>query len=221
MMGFLEGIGGVLGLRRKRTFADRVEDTAERAFDAVRDAYSAAVESLSPVLERSGKVADIADRVADRTVSRARDSYTARIESLEPVLEKSLKVAEQAWTRAAKKSAAGISTAGDLATDAAATVSHTGKAAADTVGGAAAATGNAFATGFSWLWKSFVVLFKAALLAGVAYVGWQWLQSRREDQTWSMPGPAGQGYAGTPGTTTFTPSSTYGTVGSSAGAAPR
>jgi hypothetical protein len=245
MMGFLDSIGGALRLRRKKTLADRVEDTAERAVEAVRDVYSAALDSLNPVLERSGKVADRAgsrahraysatvDSVApvlarttgaaDRTVSRARDAYESGVDSLEPVLEKSMKVAEQAWRRTAKRTAAGLSTAGDLATDAATTVGHTGKAAAGAVGEAAVATGSVLGTVFAWVWKASVFLFKAALLAGVAYVGWQWLQSRREEQTWNTPGTSSYGSAGaaaptgSSGTPAWTPSTTYGSVGSAPG----
>ena len=212
-MALFENLGSALRVRRRKTFADRVEAAAERAADAVRDAYTGARASLAPALARSGDAANKAaqtarpllpllSRTTDRTASRAREAYSSSVESLEPVLDKATRIAERAWGRTAKRSAGGLSRATARAGGAAARVRATGKAAAGAVGGAAAAVGSFVGTVLAWLWQLTVFLFKAALLAGVAYAGWQWLQSRREQQEWSTPSYGGAA----------TPSSTYGAV---------
>ena len=53
-------------------------------------------------------------------------------------------------------------------------------------------------------WTVTLFLIKAAVLIGVAYAGWEWLQSRRQNQFWSTPsytpptsgGPGGSDAAG-------------------------
>src|SRR5919109_709828 len=47
-MALFENLGSALRVRRRKTFADRVEAAAERAADAVRDAYAGARASLAP-----------------------------------------------------------------------------------------------------------------------------------------------------------------------------
>jgi hypothetical protein len=212
-MALFENLGSALRLRRRKTFADRVETAAERTADAVRDAYADARASLALALVRSGNAAyraayatrpllPVLSRTTDRTAARARAAYSTSVESLEPVLEKATRIAERAWGRTAKRSTGGLSRVTDLAGGAAASVGASGKAAADAVGGAAAAVASFVGNVLAGLWQLTVFLVKAALLAGVAYAGWQWLQSRREQQEWSTPSYGGAA----------TPSSTYGAV---------
>lgn len=190
----LANIGSKLGLRRKRSFADKVQD--------------------------------VAGEVAEKAASTAQDAYLTTVESVGPVLAKSSKVATRAFSRTAKTTALGLTSAGDAASAAAATgaaaadaVGSTVSAVGDVVGGTVGAVGGAvggtvgavggvvggtirfFGALLSWLWRLVVFLVKTALLAGVAYAGWQWLQARREQQEWSS--------------TTYTPANPSGVAGGS------
>lgn len=187
----------MLGLRRKRTFKDRVYETAEDVVDSLAD-------TIYPVLARSRTAAyrgtDRLDRLGD---------------SLAPVIERSSKAAKDTLSKTAMTATAGVAggvaglsaakdAAADLAEDAASTVAAT--AAASGMAAAGAATGVASVIGgiFSWLWWLMKFIVKTALLIGVAYAGWQWLQSLKEQQRWNNGGHAAT-----------QPSSTYGTVSTS------
>lgn len=196
----LKSWGEMLGLRRKRTLKDRVYETAEDVVDSLAD-------TIYPVLSRSRTAAyrgtDRLDRLGD---------------TLAPMIERSGKVAKDTLSKTAMSATAGVTggiaglaaakdAAADLAEDAASTVAAT--AAASGMAAAGAATGVAGLVGgiLSWLWWLTRFIVKTAILVGVAYAGWQWLQSLREQQRWNNAGHTGHsGHAATQ------PSSTYGTV---------
>ena len=180
-----------LGLRRKKTFVERVQDAAEDVVDSVLPVLKRPIRSASSFELGSF---DIADSVA-------------------PVLKSSSKVAKKAWERTEKTASAGLSSATDLAGSAASSAGAAAAATGAAAAGAAAGLGGFFGAMFSGLWWLVTFSLKAALLAGVAYGGWQWLQSRREQQSWSTPG------TGSTGGSTYS-SSMYGTVGADASATP-
>jgi hypothetical protein len=93
-------------------------------------------------------------------------------------------------------------------------VAASGAAAAGAVGAFFSGVASALGTLLAWLWGLTVFLFKTALLVGVAYAGWQWLQSRREQQAWS----SGAYNPSSPSASTR-PSGTYGAVSGSVSAA--
>jgi hypothetical protein len=97
-------------------------------------------------------------------------------------------------------------------------VKHGAAATGTAAAGVAAGIGGFFAAMFSGLWWFTTFLIKAAILGGVAYAGWQYLQSRKTQQSWSGSGTTG--YNVTPGATgagdsTYA-SSVYGSVSSPA-----
>jgi hypothetical protein len=174
-----------LGLRRKRTFRDRIQDAADEVVDSLAETVYPIVSKSQTAMHRG------ADRLGHTVV---------------PLIERSGKAAKGTLGRTAMTATAGLAAATDAATDlaedAASAVAST--AATTGVAAAGAATGLAafFAGVFSWLWWMVKFLVKTALLVGVAYVGWQWLQSRREQQNWDARTPV-------------QPSSMYGTVSGS------
>jgi hypothetical protein len=126
-------------------------------------------------------------KMATRAWERAADAS----EAIGPTLDRSGRVATKAWGRAADASAAGLEA-----------VSEAAEAAATTSAATASAVGGFFGTLFSWIWWLVVFAFKTAILAGVAYAGWQWLQSRNSGRY-----DAGNSYRSY--------NSTYGSVSSS------
>ena len=169
-----------LGLRRKKTFVERVQDAAEDMVDTVLPVLTRPVKAVGSL--------DIADTVA-------------------PALKSSSKAAMKAWERTERTASAGLSGAGDLASSAASSVGGAAVATGAAAAGVASGMGGFFGAIFSGLWWLVTFSIKAALLAGVAYAGWQWLQSRREQQSWSSPPIGGSTYS----------SSMYGTVAGDAG----
>ena len=72
-------------------------------------------------------------------------------------------------------------------------------AATDAAGDFVASSGSMIGNAARTTWWLTVFLVKAAILLGVAYAGWEWLQSRRQDDIWSTPTyipPAGGSGAG-------------------------
>ena len=175
----LNYLGGALPFRRKKTLADRVQDYAadvvevvDRAASTAREAATATLASVAPALPRAAALprpAQVADVVA-------------------PVFSMSSRVAGEALSKSADTAASGLAAAKDASAAAGAAVASTGAAAAGAVGGALAAVGGVLATVFSVLWWLVRFLTKAAILAGVAYAGWQWLQSRQQDASWDAAG---------------------------------
>lgn len=188
----------------------RSADLSVKAAERAREAYEEAASSAAPVLERSRKAASRAtDRTrttmapvmersarlaaiaavaapqkARRLLKTGRETATR---STQPVLDRASTGAAKALSRTAGATAAGAGTAAETA--------KTGVATAGAVARFFAALG-------ARLWSLTVFLVKTAILAGVAYAGWQWLQSRRESQLYSSSSyrPASH------------PSSTYGSI---------
>jgi hypothetical protein len=181
-MNWLDDLGGVLGMRRNKSLADKVQDAAENVVETVQDLYETAVDTVGPVLTKSTRLASRAsdrayDTAADvvppmmaksgKMAARAWERAADASEVIGPTLDRSGRVATKAWERATDASAAGLEAVSDAAEAAAATSAATASAVSGFVG-----------TLFSWIWRLAVFAFKTAILAGVAYAGWQWLQSR-------------------------------------------
>ncbi|CAA9226493.1 MAG: hypothetical protein AVDCRST_MAG77-990 [uncultured Chloroflexi bacterium] len=177
-----------LGLRRKKTFLDRVQDAAGDVVESVEDV----VESMLPVLAKPARMA--------KNVSFSADGVTGAVS---PALRKTTDVAKHAWETTEKRAGAGLSAAGDMASTAASSVATGAAATGAAAAGVATGIGAFFGAMFSWLWWLTTFLIKAGLLVGIAYAGWQWLQSRKDDQSWNAG--SGGDYS----------SSMYGSVGGS------
>jgi hypothetical protein len=196
-----------LGLRRKRTFVERVQDAAEDMIDTVLPTLTMPARAISKP-SKSKMASRFVDRVED--VADAWDGVT---DTITPVIKRSRKMAKHAFKdsrhmiRDTRKSASrglanasdmaswgissasdvaskGLSTASSVASDAASKAGSTAAATREAAAEAASGVGGALGTVFSSVWWLFTFTLKAALLAGVAYAGWQWLQTRR-DTTWS------------------------------------
>ncbi len=184
---WLDDVGGAIGIRRKKSLT-------EKAVDAVQDFYETAVDAVSPVLTKPAKFASKASDAAFKATDRARESYESATDTVSPVLRRSSKMAEKAWDRTADTAEASL----DAVSSAAAATAATGAAAAGAVGGF-------FGAIFSFVWWLVTFSLKTAILAGVAYAGWQWLQSRNNGDSYG-------GSFGSTGTGSTSHNSTYGSV---------
>ncbi|HXI15326.1 MAG TPA: hypothetical protein VNM48_03070 [Chloroflexota bacterium] len=201
-----------LGLRRKKTFVERMQDAAGDVVESVVDA----VESVRPVLSKPVKMVSSLERPSFDLPSfdlptLSRPSFD--MPDVAPALSASGKMARKAWDRTEKTASAGFHGASDFAGNAASGVASSVASAAAATGAAAAGgasgVGGFFRGIFSFLWWVVTFSLKAAILGGIAYGGWQWLQSRNEQKSWSSPSG---------GDSSTYSSGTYGTVSGSAGA---
>ncbi|MDQ3700074.1 MAG: hypothetical protein M3442_04030, partial [Chloroflexota bacterium] len=203
---------------------DVAEDVVDRAASTARGAYAATISTVAPVITRSGKASDSAWRrsskqankpahhalessakLVERAADRARTAYGATRETVSPVLVHSTRAAEGALSKTAGSAAAGLSAAKEAGKDATMAVASTGAAAAGATAGFFGAIGGLLGGLLRGLWVLTVFLVKASILAGIAYAGWQWLESRRQNQSWSSPtyGPSSDGTPGTSATTSY------------------
>jgi phage-related tail protein len=221
-----------LRLRRKKTLADRVqeraEDVADRftgvaedVYDRLQDVAGDVAERVQPVVSRSGRSAQRAfdrternagkaiastallaslartrtERTADDTAERVAEAIEAARERLAPLLRQSERVAETALARTSGTVSATVDDVGQA-----------GREAAQATAGFFGALGAGLGAIARTTWTVMLLLIKAAVLIGVAYAGWEWLQSRRQNQIWSTPsytppssgGPGGTNAAGSP-----------------------
>jgi hypothetical protein len=116
-----------------------------------------------------------------------------------------------ALARTSDQVASSVQAAERASRDAARMAAARSAAAADAAGGLVSNTGSALGTFARAIWGLTLFLVKAAILLGVAYAGWEWLQSRRQDNIWSTPtytppaGGTGNGGTGT----SYTSGSSY------------
>jgi len=205
-----------LGLKRKKTFVDRVQDVAEEVVDRAASAAGTLVSSVAPVIEHSRHSAKKGSKAGWSAVAPAieKSGELARSgwSTVAPVLERSGDAALAGWKTTQTTASSGLSTAGDLAESAAATVASTAAATGDAAIGVATGIGGFVGALFRFLWWLVTLAIKTAILAGVAYAGWQWLESRRESQKWSAPttGNSSGTYGSMSGTTGSTTPATAG-----------
>ena len=183
-----------LGLRRKKTFVERMQDAAEDVVESIAD-------TVMPVLSKPAKMArsvrdiDLDVRVPSMPKMRTPDIHMPDIHMPKMRMpDVHMPDIDLPKVRA-----------GELAGEAADRVRHTASATGAAAVGVAAGIGGFFGAIFSWLWWVTTFLVKTALLVGVAYAGWQWLQTRRTTQSWNTG-------SSTPSDTSTYTSSVYGTV---------
>lgn len=213
-----------LGLRKKKTLVDRIQDVAEDVVDSVMPVLTRPAKLISNVDLPDVRMPDV--RMPEMRMPDVRmPDVSSRISSVRPALASTGKHArvtgKHAMDSGRHAMAAGLATgiatgkhAMDRLDDVWERTEHAvgrgGSAAGDAASSAAGSVGSFFGAVFSGLWWLTTTLFKLALLAGVAYAGWQWLQSRRDNQSWaSGAGNSGSTYSsGTYGSVSGAPAGT-------------
>ena len=188
-----------LGLRRKKSFVERVQDAAEDVLDSVTD-------TMKPVLRRSSKARrprgfEMPDmKMPDMRMPSMSKMHLPDV-SMPEIKLPDMKMPD---VRLPDVRLPNVH-AGEMASDAADRVKYTATATGAAAVGVAAGIGGFFAAMIGWIWSVTVFFVKTGLLVGVAYAGWQWLQSRKTQDSWNS----------STGSSDFS-SSTYGTVKPSA-----
>ena len=190
----LGNLAETLGLRRKRTVVERIQGAAEDVVDTVLERVRPSKPSPMARVARMGSAVrhmDLPDvRMPDVRMPDMRMPDVHMPEMRLPDVRMPDLHAGERLEHAAGK------------------VKHGAAATGTAAVGVAAGIGGFFAAIFSGLWALTTFVVKAAILAGVAYAGWQYLQSRKTQQSWSGSTGAGDG-----GASTYT-SSVYGAVSS-------
>jgi hypothetical protein len=214
-------VNTVLRMRRKKTLAERVQDrvqvAAEDVYDRIQGVAGDVVERVQPVVNRTERNAGKAlastamlaslartrtERKADDTAELVAEALEAARERLAPLLRQSERAAETALARTSGTVSARVED-----------VEQAGRGAARATAGFFDSLGAALASFARTAWGVTLFLIKAAVLIGVAYAGWEWLQSRRQNQIWSTPSytPPSAGGPGAPGGSgnSYSPGSTF------------
>lgn len=200
----LGNLAETLGLRRKRTVVERIQDAAEDVVDTVLERVRPSKPSPMARVARMGSAVrhmDLPDvRMPDMRMPEMRMPDMRMPDMHMP--EMRLPDVRMPDVRLPDLHA------GERLEHAAGKVKHGAAATGTAAVGVAAGIGGFFGAIFSGLWTLTTFVVKAAILAGVAYAGWQYLQSRKTQQSWSGSAGSGDG-----GGSTYT-SSVYGAVGS-------
>jgi hypothetical protein len=229
------------GFGRKKTFADRVQDVAEDVYDRFQDVAEdvaervpgwnretpreRAVRALASPAFLAGLGKGRKERAADQATDRVLDALDAARGRLTPVLRQSEQATDMAQRRAAEAAqlalaraaragdtvSSGFTAAERASREAAAAAAARGADVAEATAGAFGSAGSFAASTARSLWSLTVFLGKAAILLGVAYAGWEWLQSRRQNEIWSTPSynpPPASGPSGAE--STFSPAGAVG-----------
>ena len=198
----LGSLAETLGLRRKKTVVERIQDAAEDVVETVMERVRPGKPSPMARVTRMGSAVrhiELPDvhmpemRLPDVRMPDVRLPEMRLPDVRLPELH-----------------------AGEKLGHAAGKVKHGAAATGTAAVGVAAGIGGFFAAMFSGLWWLTTFLVKTAVLAGIAYAGWQYLQSRKTQQGWAGSGPTD--HSVTPGSTgagdsTYA-SSVYGSVSS-------
>jgi hypothetical protein len=171
-----------LGLRRKKNFVERMQDAAGDVVESLVDSVH-----LSDVKMPKMRLPDV--NVPDVKLPSMK---------VPDVKLPNVRVPDMKLPRVP---------VGEYAGDAAEKVRYGAAATGAAAVGVASGIGGFFGAIFSGLWWLVTFMVKTALLAGVAYAGWQWLQSRRAQDTWRRSDASGSA-----GGSNAVSSSMYGTV---------
>ena len=206
----LGNLAHTLGLRRKKSPVERLQDIAEDAFGSVMDRVRPGKPSARQRMSRMGESLRNIDlpevRLPDVRMPEMRmpdvrlpDVHMPDVK-LPDVRMPNLRLSEMHLPDVRFPELH----AGERFGNAAGKVRHRAAATGDAAAGVASGIGGFFGAIFSGLWSLFTLVLKASILAGVAYAGWQYLQGRKTQQSWSSsPGASSsQSY----------PSSIYGSV---------
>ncbi|HEU5316287.1 MAG TPA: hypothetical protein VFX49_09275 [Chloroflexota bacterium] len=171
-----------LGLRRKKTFVERMQDAAGDVVDTLVDSVHLPDVKMPKMRMPDVSVPDV---------------------KLPSVRMPDVHLPEMRMPRVP---------VGEYAGEAADKVRYGAAATGAAAAGVASGIGGFFGAIFSALWWLVTFAVKTAVLAGVAYAGWQWLQSRRTQDNWGRDS-GGSSAGSTSGSGVS--SSTYGTVSAS------
>jgi hypothetical protein len=133
--------------------------------------------------------------LAEDERERVAEAIEAARERLAPLLRQSERAAETALARTSGTVSAKVDDVGQA-----------GREVAQVTAGFFGSLGSGLGAIARTAWTVTLLLIKAAVLIGVAYAGWEWLQSRRQNQIWSTPsytpassgGPGGTNATGSP-----------------------
>ena len=202
----LGSLAETLGLRRRKSAIERIQDTAE---DVVETVVDTVMERLRP--SKPSPMARVA-RMGSAVRSIELPDMRMPDVRMPDVRMPDVRLPEMKLPDVRLPELH----AGERLEHAAGKVKHGAAATGTAAVGVAAGIGGFFAAIFGGLWWLTTFLVKTAILAGVAYAGWQYLQSRKTQQSWA--GSGSTDYKVTPGSTgagdsTYA-SSVYGSVSS-------
>lgn len=183
----LGSLAETLGLRRKKSVVERIQDAAEDVVDTVMERVRPSKPSPMARLSRVGgslRNIDLPDvRMPDMRMPDVRMPEMRMPDVRMPdVRMPDVKLPEMRLPDLH---------AGERLGDAAGKVKYGAAATGSAAVGVAAGIGGFFGAILSGLWSLTTFLVKASILAGVAYAGWQYLQSRKTQQSWSSSSGAG------------------------------
>ena len=216
----LGNLAETLGLRRKKSVVERFQDAAEDVVETVRDTVMERVRPSKP--SPMARVARMGSAVRHMDLPDVRMPEMRMPEMRMPEMhmpEMRLPDVRLPDVRMPDVRLPDLH-ADERLEHAADRVKHGAAATGTAAVGVAAGIGGFFAAIFSGLWWLTTFVVKVAILAGVAYAGWQYLQSRKTQQSWSgSTGSTGSTRAAaSPGTTgagdSSYASSVYGSVSS-------
>jgi hypothetical protein len=212
----LGNLAETLGLRRRKTVVERIQDTAE---DVVETVVETVMERLRPSKPSPmARVARMGSAVRNFELPDVRMPDVRMPDVRMPDVR--MPDVRMPDVRLPEMRLPDVRLpelhAGERLDYAAGKVKHGAAATGTAAVGVAAGIGGFFAAIFGGLWWLTTFLVKTAILAGVAYAGWQYLQSRKTQQSWA--GSGATDYKVTPGSTgagdsTYA-SSVYGAVSS-------
>jgi hypothetical protein len=167
----LGNLAETLGLRRKKSVVERIQDVAEDVVDSVMDRVRPGKPSPLERVTRMGSSLRNVDlpemRMPDIRMPDVRMPDVRMPDIRMPDMRLPELHASERLGDAAGKVREGAAATGSAAV------------------GVAAGIGGFFGAMLSGLWSLITLVVKASILAGVAYAGWHYLQSRKAQQSWS------------------------------------
>jgi len=206
----LGSLAETLGLRRKKSVAERIHDVAEDVVDSVMDRVRPSKPSpMARVARMGGAVRNIELPDVHMPEMRLPDVRFPDVRlpdvKLPDMRMPDVRMPEMRMPDVRLPELR----AGEKLEHAAGKVKHGAAATGTAAVGVAAGIGGFFGAILSGLWSLTTFVLKAGILAGVAYAGWQYLQSRKTQQSWS----GSSGSSDSAGGSTYA-SSVYGSVSS-------
>jgi hypothetical protein len=181
----LGNLAQTLGLRRKKSVVERIQDVAEDMMDRVRPGKPSPMERVARMSSSIRKV-DMPEvrlpemRLPDVRMPNLPDMHMPEMRMpdmrMPDVRLPDMKLPDVRLPDLHASERIG---------DAAGRVRHGAAATGTAAVGVAAGIGGFFGALFSGLWSLTTFVVKASILAGVAYAGWHYLQSRKTQQSWS------------------------------------
>lgn len=177
----LGNLAETLGLRRKKSVVERIQDVAEDMVDTVMDRVRPGKPSPMARVARMGssiRKIDMPDvHLPDMHLPEMRVPEMHMPDMrLRDIRLPDMKLPDVRLPDLHASERIG---------DAAGKVRHGAAATGTAAVGVATGIGGFFGAVLSGLWSLTTFVVKASILAGVAYAGWQYLQSRKTQQSWS------------------------------------